>query len=170
MKNIYKILDNLSDIFWYKPLMGIPKLIKWFKTIYNDRDDDYYFILSILLKKLENAADFHEKYGIKLSSEEKSKEIRHVIDKLKKIQKDEYFEEALVPHTEKWGDITLDFVKRTSNTTECVMKYEKDLTEEEKSQEREEFGVIVEKSMKDKTNDIKETFKYIAGHIEDWND
>lgn len=173
----FDVIQWIRNNLHYRDIIhGVKNLFRWFKTIYNDRDWDYIYTLEILIKKLENQANYLQKNGILENSDEISNEIRYTINLLNKFIKDEYAENALIPHYEKWGNQKIiwikdeqlshdDFVLHSMN-----LEYEKTLTEQEKEQEREEFVAIIHKADAERQEDLKKAFTFMAEHIERWWD
>ena len=87
---------------------GIHNLIKWFPTIYNDRDWDDYYIYSLWYKKFDNMEKFFNSDKSWTAKSEGIAEQIHEIKLLcKKLMEDNYLEEALKPFEEKYGDVEL---------------------------------------------------------------
>lgn len=168
----YFFKEKIKDIFYYNPMYGIPKLINWFKTIYNDRDWTNYYIYAILIKKLENQEKHLRKYD---NANNKADEIAYIISLLKKIQEDNYGSDDFDEHDKKWGHPEFDFVldeesfkQHNGNMYEIKMKYDKDLSEEEKEQEREEYYQIGLRGEEQRKKDIAEAFELIGKQIDEW--
>ena len=120
---------------------GISNLVKWFPTIYNDRDWDHYYIYSIWYKKFDNMDKF---FNSDKSWTAKSEGIVEQIHEVKllceKLMKDDYLEEALKTFDEKYGEIEL--FKIVDN------KLEHNVDEETLSEYRE-CGKLADKNRED---------------------
>ena len=87
---------------------GIHNLIKYFPTIYNDRDWDHYYIYSIWYKKFDNMEKFfNSDDSWTAKSEEVAEQIHEIKLLCEKLMKDDYLKEALKPYEEKYGDVEL---------------------------------------------------------------
>jgi hypothetical protein len=89
MKDNYIYLTVKSYIRNFK--QGIKNLIKWFPTIWNDRNWDYYFILEILKVKLQTQSDYIRKNGNHTQANRDS-EIMNTLVKLTHRFQNAYYE------------------------------------------------------------------------------
>jgi len=69
-----------------KILNGISNLKYYFKTIWNDNDNDYYFILEILIKKLEKSERYWGNYTSYENDYDDKEKLQSIIIELKIIQ------------------------------------------------------------------------------------
>jgi hypothetical protein len=154
---------------------GVRNLIRWMPTIWKDRDWDGSYILTILIKKIElqretiiNNKIVHQD-ELKVMDGDMSK----CLELLKKAN-DEWgnYEEPLVDqHDKKWGKREFDFVPiEDKNLFEMKLNYERDLTDEEKEQERKDFSEGLEKARRERERDLAEAMGIIARHVDEWWD
>jgi hypothetical protein len=152
---------------------GIKNLIKWFPTIWNDRDWDRSFITEILIRKLEFTRDYHlsdKAYSTETS--EIAEEIQEAIDKLHMTSDSwEFYDNpAFEEFQEKWGKQTFTFEPVFESTDDKYFKtkHENVKTLEEEEQCLKDFVKVLEQSYKDYTKDKKEAYLFIAKNIDKW--
>jgi len=93
LETIYYLKYKIGDFMRSVPY-GLRNLIKWRKTIWNDRDYDYYYIYEILKKKLEFVAEHTEKHSMLENSEQHAKDIRECIRLIHALQHEEFETQA----------------------------------------------------------------------------
>ena len=154
---------------------GVRNIIRWTPTIWKDGDWDGSYILTILIKKIElqretiiNSKIVHQD-ELKVMDGDMSK----CLELLKKAN-DEwgYYEEPFIDqHDKKWGKRGFDFVPiEDKDLFEMKLNYERDLTDEEKEQERKEFSEGLEKARRERERDLAEAMGIIARHVDEWWD
>jgi hypothetical protein len=74
---------------------GIKNLWKWRKTIYRDRDWDYWYIYEILKTKLRFQAEYMLNHGVTEKSTEVAKQLLGCAEMIDKIQNEYYIDEAI---------------------------------------------------------------------------
>lgn len=154
---------------------GVRNLIRWMPTIWKDRDWDGSYILTILIKKIELQRETIINNKIVHQDELKVMEgdMSKCLELLKKAN-DEWgnYEEPLVDqHDKKWGKREFDFVPiEDKNLFEMKLNYERDLTDEEKEQERKDFSEGLEKARRERERDLAEAMGIIARHVDEWWD
>lgn len=73
---------------------GIQNLIKWFPTVWKDRDCDHVFLMEVLHFKLSNMSKLHRKYGIAVNSDKYADDLQLAAKLAQRIAEDDYTEEA----------------------------------------------------------------------------
>ncbi|MEM4711290.1 MAG: hypothetical protein QXL18_05070 [Candidatus Woesearchaeota archaeon] len=112
----YKTIKCYTEILYKRTILwtikGINNLILYFKTIWLDRDYDYFFILKILKFKIEKTIQFHEKYSYNIYNIQRMKLTVKLIDK---ILNDDYLKELInvTKHNDK--DIILNYLNKNKN-------------------------------------------------------
>jgi len=91
-------------------ITGLKNLWKWRKTIYHDRNWDYWFIYEILKTKLEHHAEYTEKYGMHENDDKYIAEMREVIRLIDIVQNEKIIDEAL--RADKWSTELFDETER----------------------------------------------------------
>jgi hypothetical protein len=84
---------NFLELFYHHPrlvLYGIQNLIKYFNVIWNDRDWDFIYILTILKKKLECVEEHTRRYGYHENDIQDADNIKLCIDLIDKLIEDDY--------------------------------------------------------------------------------
>lgn len=79
-----------------KFIRGVKNLIRWFPTIWNDRDYDYYYTIELLKKKLLFQAEAMSKDSLHESSSKSVEQMRQCAVLLHVIQNESYFNEVLL--------------------------------------------------------------------------
>jgi hypothetical protein len=154
---------------------GVRNLIRWAPIIWKDRDWCGSYILEILIKKIELQRETIINNKIVHPDELKvmDEDMSRCLDLLKKAN-DEWsnYEEPFVDqHDKKWGKRDFDFVPiEDKDLFEMKLNYEKDLTDEEKEQERKEFSEGFEKARRERERDLAEAMEIIARHVDEWWD
>jgi hypothetical protein len=128
------------------------------------------FIYDILIKKLEYQGNYLKKNNLVADAEKISNDIFYAVELLKKIRDDEYGYKELRLHDEKWGKGDFEFIGTGEKLWEIKLQYTKQLTDEEKEVEAKELNEIFETSDKERDDDIKRAFSFIAEHIQEWWD
>jgi hypothetical protein len=77
-------------------IRGIKNLWKWRKTIYYDRDWDYWYIYEMLKVKLKFNAEYAEKYGYHENSINDAHMMRYIADLIDKVQSESYIDQSLM--------------------------------------------------------------------------
>ena len=75
---------------------GIKNLWKWRKTIYKDRDWDYWYIFEILKVKLQFQSKHFRMYGYHESSEREAQRMELCIRLIDMVQNEYYLDNALM--------------------------------------------------------------------------
>lgn len=166
-----ELYKKIQD-FYYSVYYGIANLFRWHKTIYADRDWDYEFLINLIIKKLEFKIRNFELYAHRENSQEQIDEMNYVLGLLNKYLHFDYHEEGMTRHDLKWGGsnivwVDVDFNK---NLKKMQTVYNRDLTEEETTQEKNEFRQVISEADARRAADLEEAFTYIGKHIEGWWD
>ena len=77
-------------------ITGLRNLWRWRKTLYYDRDWDYYFIYEILKTKLKFQHEHFVKYGYHEDSSKDAEQILECIDLIDKVQNEYYIDQAMM--------------------------------------------------------------------------
>ena len=85
-----------------KLIRGIKNLIKWFETIYNDRDDDNVFLELILYKKLCGIHTHQKQYSQHADSAKSLQALEICIAILERRLNDWYFDEIYLNSRHKY--------------------------------------------------------------------
>lgn len=85
-----------------KLIRGIKNLIKWFKTIYNDRDDDNVFLEYILYKKLCGIHKHQKQHNQHADSAKSLQALEICIAILERRLNDWYFDEIYLTSRHKY--------------------------------------------------------------------
>ena len=166
----YKLI-KIKDFFRYDIHQGIKNLIRWFPVIWKDRDWDHWFIYEILRKKLKLTEDFQRDHGICVSHKEIAQKIKVCRVILDRLSKDEYLENALIPHEKKWGDLDLKFDDVPgSNYCEMRSVWSKAVTEEDQKQAGIEFSRAGVQSNASQQQDLDMLFRNMRKYILEWWD
>lgn len=152
---------------------GINNVIRWFPTIWKDRDWDDHYIVEILIKKLEFQRDFFASdKAYSAEADNVVKEIQQAIDMLRKTA-DSWEHYELPAHDAfelKWGPSTQKFVPYNEHSYELIIEHDKVKTPEDAEQcskdLRDSLQTAREKYMEDKRN----AYLYIAENIDKWWD
>ena len=128
----------------------------WFPVIWQDRDWDQWFLYKMLHFKLKRMERLQRKYGHCVQNEKYADQIKLAASLLQRLMKDEYLENALKPHEEKWGDSEFVWTPKSDDEEYSLLniKVEKANTKEEIEQESKERMVIYKHSDYLKTQDL----------------
>lgn len=138
---------------------GVHNLIKWFPTIYKDREWDYEFIYIILHKKLDNMEKFFNSDESWTSDSEKvAEQIKEVKILCKNLINDNYLSEALKPFDEKYGDIEI---------FKCVDNRLEHNVDDETLLMHRECGKLADKNREEDKNKL---FDLLKKYIDNWWD
>jgi len=170
-KKIKRIIEKV-EYFFRSVKYGTENLIKWFPVVWKDRDWDHWFLYVILQFKLKQMEKLQRKYGHGLNSEDYANQMRTCILLLDRLIKDDYLENVLKPHEEKWGETTMDFkaTRERDDLYEAYFKTEKAITKKQKEQEHKERMRLYKHEGKLKQQDLDYLFKYMHKHILGWWD
>ena len=87
---------------------GIKNLVRWFPTIWKDRDYDGHYIFEILRVKLHHQAKYIGDRGIHISAKRDAEKMR-LVTRLIKLQQDDFYEmEYMGYHDTKYDFIPTD--------------------------------------------------------------
>jgi hypothetical protein len=76
-------------------IQGIKNLIKWFPTIWKDRDHDYYYTMEVLKKKLEFQAKSMKECSLHANSSKYTEQLETCVILLEIVQNETYIEELI---------------------------------------------------------------------------
>lgn len=154
---------------------GIRNLILWTPTIWRDRNWDGSYILTILIKKIELQRECIINNNIVHPDELKvmDDDMSRCLALLKKVNDEwENYEKPFIDqHEKKWGERDFEFVPlENSDNFSMEMKYSRDLTEEEREQERAEYLEGMNKARHQRKLDLAEAMQIITCHVDEWWD
>lgn len=79
-----------------KFIRGVKNLIRWFPTIWNDRDFDYYYTIEVLKKKLLFQAEAMKKHSLHENASVSIEQLRTCAVLLHVVQNESYFDDVLL--------------------------------------------------------------------------
>ena len=158
--NLFNIKDRFRNIKY-----GVQNLVIWLPVIWKDRWWDSYYIYPILHKKLSLIEKATREHGVHVDAEKDADKIRKCVLLLERIMADEYMEESLKYHDEKWGETIMDF-----KGGGVLFKHENVKTKKDEIEERKSFksAMVHEENMR--KQDIDLLFKMMSKHIQTWWD
>jgi hypothetical protein len=149
---------------------GVKNLIKWFPIIWNDRDWDWHYWLTMNIKKLEgmekSIRNGHHLYGWRDADN-----IRKALLALKRLEDDDYHDNAFKNHDAKWGKMVTSWgVRDERGSTEMFFNRPNANTDEEKALERKEFGRCIKHMDYMQKQDIEYANGIITKYLFHWWD
>jgi len=165
-----KLCIRIINYIRYDIPYGIKNIIKWFPTIWKDRDWDHYFIYVTLRQKLHFTEQHIRKYDRHTTAEQEADKIKTCVLLLDRLIADDY--SAFKKMDEKWGDIEMSSTpcKDRPDLYELNITRPNIKTEKDKLQERKEFKNAYEHEQYLKKQDRELLFKIISKNIEGWWD
>jgi hypothetical protein len=153
-------------------IRGIKNIFIWTPILIEDRQWDHTFVLMILKKKFELMEKYFLKYGHHVGSNKDAKNIRFAINLLDKLIKDDYMENAFIPHKKKYGEGKMIFKNiPNSKSSELLIEYDvKTNTLKEKEQERQLFLKCSKQEDYLRKQDLEILFKHLHKHLFSWWD
>jgi len=180
IEGIYEIITYPLKVIkdaYYNVTQGIPNLIKWFPVIWSDRNWDFYFIWTLLHRKLYLMEKHIRQHSHHLYKERDADQIKICVNLLKRILDDEYYENVFKNHDKKWGKTHFNWKKidgeefgYKEEVCSLDITRENAKTDEEKAQQTKEFRILSTKVEEQKKQDINYLFDYMKKHIQGWWD
>lgn len=145
---------------------GTGNLVRWLPVIWTDRCWDSYFIYALLHKKLSMMEKHFREDGHHMDAIRDADKIKVCLLLIKRIIDDEYTENALKHHDEKWGDTEISF----SPDRTGLFHHSKVITEEDEVSEVKDFRRAMEVDGVMRKQDIELLFSMLKKHIASWWD
>jgi len=170
LEHTYRYTIDKLESWFYTVKYGIENLINWFPVIWQDRNWDYYFIYIILQKKLKLMEHQIRHFGHHTRAKEDANNIRICVNLLDRLIKDEYYENVLKRHDEKWGDPDFRFEECEDNPNLYTLHIDREnvKSEEDKEKEIKEFRKLYEYETKLREQDLDMLFSYMRKYIQSW--
>jgi len=158
-------LKNKLFYSWYTKLSNflysIKRLYTWLPVIWEDRNWDYAFILTILEFKIKQNRLFIEKYGQHLNKDRDSKSMRIAEILIERIRNENYCKLQLEEHRKKWGEYEFENSRITRAKVITTYDAELELAEGERISAHQEYL-------------RKQDWDYLSKHLKDnmatwWN-
>jgi hypothetical protein len=164
--------------WYYNIKRGVPNLIIWFPTIWQDRSWDHYFIWAMLHRKLVIMEKHIRNHSHHLHRKRDADQIKIAVILLKRLLDNNYHDNVFRNHDKKWGESHFNWKETNEfySDTHKEKLYSLDITrdnantEKEKKQERKEFRILSKKVAEVEQQDINYLFEYMAKHIQGWWD
>ena len=151
----------------------IKNVIRWLPVIWNDMDWDHHYFYVILRTKLSHMEEYIRKFGHHLGNEKDADDMKIAINTIDRLIEDEYLENALKWHKEKWGSVDIKFIPVTDDDSGCSTAefvYDKANTEKDKEQARKEFKIAADHSEYMIGQDLDFLFNFLRKKIRHWWD
>lgn len=159
------MIIRIVKSFVYNFRYGIKNLISWLPVIWNDRDNDYYYIYKILYTKLK-----HMETRFSCNDTEKSnenvKEIKDVCQILERLMKDDYVKEEWEKFNDEFGTFEERYKVEEMNDGMYSLKYTKSFETQEKEDER--IREITKLEVERIEKDVNNLFDTLKEKIGDW--
>jgi len=169
IESLYYRIDRMSPFRNIK--YGVRNLIKWFPVIWNDRDWDFFFIWTILHKKLELMEKEIRVNGHHKNNIRDANQIKLCVNLLKRLIDDQYHENVFIHHEKKWGKSHMKWEPTEDPELQSLHIIRDNVnTDEEKEQETKEFQRLSPKVEELRQQDINHLFDYMKKHILGWWD
>lgn len=164
-------LRKVHDFFRYDIKQGIRNLVRWFPAVWKDRDWDHIFLYDIMRSKLKMMEKFQFNHGICISHKEISHKIKVCRILLDRLSKDEYLDNALIPHEKRWGELSLDF-EDVPGKNYCKMQSNWSLakTKDQNEKASKEFSRAGTHAEKMTQQDLDMLFRNMRKYILEWWD
>jgi len=138
------VLDLLYDIKVYIVTFftNIKRVIDYLPLIWNDRDWDHYFLISLMQFKLKRMKYYFDNHGIADMTENNELKALDFIIKIGdrySSADDEENSHFYKLHNKKWGELDIKSKDAGEGLSELIFSRPNANTEEEKEQERKEF-------------------------------
>jgi hypothetical protein len=164
--------------FFLKLKLGLANLLKWFPTIYNDRDYNHYFIYEILKNKLILTAYNIEKRDNHTSVRYDVGNMRLCVKLIEKLQNDYYINEILEYHIPTFLKIDSNVKAMYSHNygityndfDNYFSKYSRIHKSISNKENKNNYQIAKEISEINHNRAKKLLFKVLENHIEDWWD
>lgn len=152
-----KVRDFIIRVFHYLPIL------------WQDKDFDWVFIITMLQFKLKRTREYLVKENIIVDIEEISKQIEIAENLIDKILKDDFCKEEQDAHDLKWGE-TNDYFTPNKNGIGSILNFSKTNanTPEEKEQERSEQFAIYGLGEKRKADAWDKLYAHLRANLENW--
>lgn len=144
---------------------GITNLIKWFPTIWSDRDWDYAFLMIILNKKLKSMSDLHYKHGHAEKSSRIALDLLVASNLANRIAKENYVNEAFKGREKLFDKSKMDFVPLNDGSGNSRLVFS-GLSDEERKEKRE-LLLLADKL---EERDINTLFNMMKNDLLEWWD
>lgn len=127
-------------MIFYNLMKGLSNLVVWAKTIWKDRDFDYYFIYSLLLFKLKRVLKNLD------HTEVSSPPLIEAIALLERLAEEEYYEETWVRLNVQRGKFDWDSAEDESQIAKMV-KETQFLSDKQRREDRENLFLLLSKNI-----------------------
>lgn len=127
-------------MIFYNLMKGLSNLVVWAKTIWKDRDFDYYFIYSLLLFKLKRVLKNLD------HTEASSPPLIEAIALLERLAEEEYYEETWVRLNVQRGKFDWDSAEDESQIAKMV-KETQFLSDKQRREDRENLFLLLSKNI-----------------------
>lgn len=174
MDNIIRFFERQQDKieqFFKEIIYGIENLIIWLPVIWKDRNWDHWFLYKVLQHKLKQMIKLQRKWGNSINADDYADQMQVCVNLLDRLLKDEYLENALKPHEEKWGNSEMIFKPYNDDSCEFAgLSVEKAVTEKDKDIEKKERMRLYKHSDQMAEQDLDMLFQNMRKYITGWWD
>jgi len=154
---------------FYDLKYGVTNLISYFNIIWNDRDWDSIYWLELNQKKLIRMENLIRNHGNHLYHERDADSIHKAIMAIDRLLEDNYFNNALVTHNKKWGELVVTYKDLEDGCSEMLFD-RKNINSSSEEQERQEFLKLSKHSDYMRKQDLKYLTDTINTYLFSWWD
>lgn len=138
----------------YNFMYAIKRIWTWIPVLWEDRDWDHGFILTILEFKIKQNRLHIEKYGTHLHNDRDSKSMRIAEILIERIRNENYCKLQLEEHRKKWGEYEFDNSRITRAKVITTYDAELELAESKRISTHQEYL-------------RKQDWDYLSKHLKD---
>lgn len=148
---------------YYNIKNGISNIIRWIPVIWQLRDWDANFIYVLIYKHLSHVEDCLKNYGNGVNSPKYTKQVQVAKNLAKRLNKDDYLSNALIPVEQKYGEPKVNFEKCDNGQW-----YKMIMDEPIENTQARHNAYEHEKYMQNQDKEL--LFKYLYKYIDRWWD
>jgi hypothetical protein len=151
---------------------GILNLITWFPIIWHDRHYDSHYIFLVLRHKLKLTEKHIREHDNHLGAHKDADKIKRCIFILNRIIDDNYFENVMKRHDEKWGkcDMTFTPIDDKPGYSELIIKHKNVKTDKDEKEQKKHIQRCIRHEGYLQKQDVEYLFKLMSKHIKYWWD
>ena len=142
----------------------------WWWVICNDAQWDHYYFYKVIQHKLVLMKEFYENDAYEIVGDDRAETIDLCLKVVNRIVKNEYLENAFMFHNKKWSQLNMTTKKQGGGLYSLDFYRDNVVSEEDKEQERAEFGRLYKYEYRQQKQDIEYLGKLLTKYSLKWWD